>query len=82
MDAKQFPQGGFQTQDALTREEALRGMTIWAAMAAFEEQEKGSLERGKLADFIITDLDLMQDDLLRIRNSSPLFVFLGGKRVK
>ncbi len=82
MDAKQFPQGGFQTQDALTREEALRGMTIWAAMAAFEEQEKGSLERGKLADFIITDLDLMQDDLLRIRNSTPLFVFLGGKRVK
>ena len=52
-DAKGFPAGGYQMENALTREEALRGMTIWAAKANFEEKEKGSLEKGKFADFII-----------------------------
>ncbi|MFZ1313500.1 MAG: amidohydrolase, partial [Chitinophagaceae bacterium] len=56
-DAKGWPANGFQPENALTREEALRGMTIWAAKANFEEKEKGSLEEGKFADFVILDTD-------------------------
>jgi predicted amidohydrolase YtcJ len=59
-DQKGFPSGGFHRIEAITREQALRAMTIWAARAAFEENRKGSLEAGKLADFIITAEDLIQ----------------------
>jgi predicted amidohydrolase YtcJ len=82
MDAKQFPSGGFQIENALSREEALRGITIWSAKAAFEERIKGSLEKGKLADFILVDKDLMKDNLEDIRTLMPAAVFLNGKRVK
>jgi predicted amidohydrolase YtcJ len=61
-DAKGWPETGFQPENALSREDALRGMTIWAAKSNFEENEKGSLEAGKFADFIITDKDLMSED--------------------
>jgi len=47
-DGSGFPEGGYQIENALTREEALKGMTIWAAISNFEENEKGSLEVGKL----------------------------------
>ncbi len=66
-DHKGYPEGGFQMRDAMTREDALRGMTIWAAYSNFEEKEKGSLERGKFADFTILDTDLIhcpEDDIL------------------
>ncbi len=59
-DEKEWPVEGFQLENALTREQALRGMTIWAARSNFEEQEKGSLETGKFADFILLDKDLMK----------------------
>ena len=81
-DAQQLPETGFQMQDALTREEALRGMTIWAAKSAFEENIKGSLEAGKLADFIIMDLDLLQADMRTIRDTKPSAVYVGGNKVK
>ncbi|HEX2683437.1 MAG TPA: amidohydrolase, partial [Ferruginibacter sp.] len=58
-DSKGFPAGGYQMENALTREQTIRGMTIWAAKASFEEKQKGSLEKGKFADFIILDTDLM-----------------------
>ncbi len=59
-DSKNYPAGGFQMANALSRRQALQGMTIWAAKASFEEKEKGSLEVGKKADFIIIDKDIMQ----------------------
>lgn len=80
-DAKGWPEGGYQMENALTREEALRGMTIWAARSNFEEKEKGSLEKGKLADFIILDNDLMkmsENDLLQVK---VLKTFVGGEKV-
>jgi len=43
-DLKQYPEGGFQMKNALTREETLKGMTIWAANSNFEENEKGSIK--------------------------------------
>lgn len=81
-DASAYPENGFQPEDALTREEALRGMTIWAAQAAFEENHKGSLEAGKLADFVVLPLDLMSADFKAIRETKPQAVFVGGKQVK
>jgi predicted amidohydrolase YtcJ len=59
-DAKGQPAEGFQKENALTREEALRGMTIWPAIANFEEQKKGSLEIGKWADLVMLDKDLLK----------------------
>jgi predicted amidohydrolase YtcJ len=59
-DQKNFPEGGFNADQALTREQALRAMTIWAAYASFEEKEKGSLEKGKWADFVVLNEDLMK----------------------
>ena len=81
-DLKQYPENGFQMKDALTREETLRGMTIWAAYSNFEEQEKGSIEVGKFADFILMDEDIMTvaEDL--IPNLKVNQTWLGGKKVK
>ena len=80
-DAKNFPADGYQMENALTREQALRGMTIWAAKANFEEQEKGSLEKGKLADFIILDNDLMKEVPEKLLQVTVLKTFLGGEKV-
>jgi predicted amidohydrolase YtcJ len=80
-DAKNWPDGGFQMENALTREEALRGMTIWAAQAAFEEKEKGSIEPGKFADFVILEEDLMKVAPDKMRNLQVLYTYLNGKQV-
>ncbi|MGN6166303.1 MAG: amidohydrolase [Flavisolibacter sp.] len=81
IDAKGFPKGGYQMENALSRQQALRGMTIWAAKANFEETEKGSLEKGKLADFIILDKDIMKIAAKEVLNTSVLATYLGGDRV-
>lgn len=80
-DAKGYPNGGYQTDNALTREETIRGMTIWAARSNFEEQEKGSLEKGKLADFIILDRDLMKIPADEILQTIVLKTYVGGDNV-
>jgi predicted amidohydrolase YtcJ len=80
-DVKEFPSGGYQTENALSREEALRGMTIWAAKSNFEEAEKGSLEKGKFADFIILDKDIMTIDAPEILNTSVLATYINGEKV-
>lgn len=72
---------GYQMENALTREEALRGMTIWAAKANFEETQKGSLEKGKFADFIILDKDLMKAGAMDLRYMSVSKTYLGGEKV-
>ena len=59
-DAKGYPKEGFQMENALSREDALLGMTLWAAMSNFEEDEKGTIEEGKLADLVMLDRDIMQ----------------------
>ncbi|MBL7560466.1 amidohydrolase [Olleya sp. YSTF-M6] len=77
-DLKQFPKGGFNIENGLSREETLRGMTIWAAYANFEEQEKGSIETGKFADFIILDKDIMTVDQNEIPNITVKETYING----
>lgn len=79
-DLKQFPEGGFQMENALSREETLKGMTIWAAYSNFEENEKGSIEAGKLADFIILDKNIMEVDAKEIPNIKVLQTFVNGEK--
>jgi len=78
-DLKQYPEGGFQMENALTREEALKGMTIWAAYSNFEEEEKGSIEAGKFADFIILNQDIMQVEVNLIPKTKVIQTYIGGK---
>lgn len=78
-DLEQYPEGGFQIENALSREETLRGMTIWAAYSNFEEDEKGSIEVGKFADFIMLDKDIMTVDANEIPNIKVLKTVVGGE---
>ena len=80
-DSKDFPAGGFQMDNALTRQETIRGMTIWAARAAFEENEKGSLTIGKMADFIMLDNDLMKCEPGLMLQTKVLVTYINGEKV-
>lgn len=80
-DAKGYPEGGYQAENRLSRQEAIRGMTIWAARSNFEEGEKGSLEKGKWADFIILDKDLMKAGEDEILGTRVLATYIGGRKV-
>ena len=80
-DNKNYPQGGYQMENALTREQALRGMTIWAAKANFEEKEKGSLEVGKLADLVILEHDLMKATDQQILKNKVIKTYINGEKV-
>lgn len=77
-DLDKYPKDGYQMENALTREETLRGMTIWAAYSNFEEKEKGSIEKGKFADFIILDKDIMTVEVHDIPNIKVQKTFVGG----
>ena len=80
-DSKSYPEKGYQMENALSREEAIRGMTIWAAKGNFEEKEKGSLEAGKFADFVILDQDLMKADAASLFKAKVLKTYLNGENV-
>tara|TARA_R100000306_G_scaffold6864_7_gene9200 strand:- start:11049 stop:12689 length:1641 start_codon:yes stop_codon:yes gene_type:complete len=79
-DLEQYPEDGFQKKDALSREEAIKGMTIWAAYSNFEEDEKGSIEEGKFADFTVLDRDIMKIPEDSIPNTKVLATFINGKK--
>jgi predicted amidohydrolase YtcJ len=80
-DLKGYPETGFQMENALSRKQALMGMTIWAAKANFEEKEKGSIEPGKFADFVILDQDIMQTKTANLPNVKVLKTFVNGEKV-
>lgn len=75
------PEGGWYIEDAMTREEALKAFTIWAAYGQFEESLKGSLKAGKLADFVVIDRDYMKCPANEIKDIQALLTVLGGEEV-
>ena len=77
-DTKQYPEGGFNIENGLTREETLKGMTIWAAYSNFEDTEKGSIEVGKYADFIILGDNIMTIDQKEIPNIKVKETYING----
>jgi len=80
-DARGFPKEGYQMAEALSREQAIRGMTIWAAKSNFEEAEKGSIEKGKFADFIMLDRDLMTVKGADVLKTAVMATYVGGMKV-
>jgi predicted amidohydrolase YtcJ len=71
----------FLPNQALSRKEALWGMTYWAAFANREESYKGSLEVGKLADFIVLNKDLMTAEEAQIKRVKVRKTYIGAERV-
>jgi predicted amidohydrolase YtcJ len=75
------PAGGYHMENALSREEALRSITIWAARGSFEEDVKGSIEAGKYADFVVLDKDIMTVNISEIPKVLVLKTYLNGELV-
>ncbi len=73
------PETGFEPAQKLTRMEALYAMTLAAAYAAFEEQDKGSIEVGKLADLTVLNQDLITVPEAEILNTDVLLTIVGGE---
>jgi predicted amidohydrolase YtcJ len=80
-DTDNYPKDGFQMENVLSREETLKGMTIWAAYSNFEEEEKGSIEVGKFADFVILNQDIMKVDGSKIPKTTAISTYLNGEKV-
>ena len=81
MDRNGWPVGGWYPQQRMTRDEALRSMTIWPAYAAFQERDLGSLGIGKYADFVVLDRDIMTVDERDVPHAVVLATYVGGKPV-
>ena len=80
-DLEGYPQGGFEMENGLSREETLKGMTIWAAYANFEEKEKGSIEENKAADFVILDKNIMEVSIAQVPNIKIDGTYINGEKV-
>lgn len=75
------PEGGWFPENCISREAALRTYTDWAAFGQFEENIKGTIEKGKLADFVILDRDIMECPVDEIKDICVLKTVLGGRCV-
>jgi predicted amidohydrolase YtcJ len=80
-DLKNYPDGGFQPENKVSRENALRAMTTWAAYSCFEEKEKGMIAPGMFADFIILSEDIMANDENKIPSVTVEATYLSGEKV-
>ena len=80
-DKDGYPEDGFQTENMINRADALYAMTIFGAYANFEENEKGSIEVGKDADFIILDNDILRSSEASIPNTKVVATFVNGELV-
>jgi len=80
-DDNNWPPGGWFPEQRMTREEALKSMTIWPAFAGFQEQVTGSLTPGKYADFVILDQDIMTIPETSILGTGVVATYIGGKAV-
>jgi predicted amidohydrolase YtcJ len=80
-DEHDWPPGGWLPQERMTREEALKSITIWPAFAAFQEGVMGSLTPGKYADFVVLDRDIVTAPANEILGTRVLATYIGGKAV-
>ena len=80
-DADNWPAAGWMPEQRMTRDEALKSMTIWPAYAGFQESTMGSLAPGKLADFVVLDRDIMTVPDRDILGAAVLATYIGGKAV-
>ncbi|AQG77949.1 amidohydrolase [Spirosoma montaniterrae] len=80
-DARNFPKGGYQMDNAVDRKSALLAMTRWAAYANFEEHLRGSIAPGKQADFVVLDQDIMTVPNEQLRTTKVQQTWIGGKRL-
>ena len=76
-----LPDGGYRPSQAISRADALRAMTIWAARANFEEGSRGSLEPGKWADFTVLDTDVLTAEEASIIEARVLMTAIAGETV-
>jgi len=75
------PESGYEPEQVMSREQALRSYTIDAAYGAFQEKIKGSIETGKLADFTIFSKDIMTAPEEEILKTEVVMTIIGGKVV-
>ena len=80
-DAQGWPDGGYHPENALSPADALKGMTIWNALASFTEKDLGSLEPGKFADFVIVDQDLLRAAPEALKKARVRETYLHGEKV-
>lgn len=80
-DTKGFPDAGYLSENALTAEQTLKGICIWAAIACFWEKEKGSLETGKDADFVVLNHNLLSITEEQYNKLKVLKTFVNGNEV-
>ncbi len=74
-----WPETGWGPEQRMTREEAIKGFTIWAAYAAFQEDVLGSIEVGKYADFTVLDKDILEVQPKEILTAKVVYTIVGGK---
>jgi predicted amidohydrolase YtcJ len=80
-DAHNWPPNGWYPEQKMTRQEALRSITLWPAYAAFQENLTGSLTPGQLADFVVLDQDIMRVAPEQVLATHVLATYVGGKAV-
>ena len=80
-DLNGYPKDGYQPENKISRYSALLGMTRWAAYASFEENEKGSIEVGKNADFVILDRNIMQVSERKLPKTQVVATIVDGEIV-
>jgi predicted amidohydrolase YtcJ len=80
-DERDWPAGGWHPEQCMTRDEALRSMTLWPAYAGFQEHDLGTLTAGKYADFVVLDRDIMTVPASEILRTRVLATYVGGTAV-
>jgi len=80
-DLNGWPPGGFQSENAISRKQALYSITLWPAKGSFDEQQKGSIESGKVADFVMLEQDIMTCPEIEIPHVKVLGTWVNGEKV-
>jgi len=80
-DLKGFQGPGWHSEQVMSRDEALKALTLWPAVAAFEEKERGLIEPGKIADLTVLSADIMRIPVEEIPKAKCMATIIGGEVV-